>query len=474
MEALGLHFSSINGLSVAQRLRGGNYLSGSALMPIATAQSFFTLKFHNNCRTATRMQVVEEEYEVKQMKDMAAARKRWEALLPWSMAWSIVLTWSPLAVRDGKVKILTPREAGYAIQLSNKTLLDVRPSSERQKAWVKGSTWAPIFDVDDRLDPGTISRKVTDFMMGGWWSGVPTLSYDKSLAACELLYNAGYENLFWIQGGLEAAEEEDLDRDGPQPFKLAGIGGLSEFLGWTDQQRAAAAKEGWGYRLVFSARLLKKGSLAGRSVSCCGCIVSWGTASGPLSPGLEISLRQAMQTLSTCNQRCKGFKVPEVLEANGSALFSFTDEGLKHRRSRGVEVDPKRAFIFSQPKFSLSHFKKSGPAKGYVPANTWSPLHNYQLKNRQEVRNELCRRAFAPPSFFSLNPRSLFPSICCASNSAVGRRRLKQFLAAFHAMDEKLAVSGVEDLGNTKIEFLFYGCLLFSKKFVVSKVWDIP
>ncbi|PWA85511.1 rhodanese-like domain-containing protein 11, chloroplastic [Artemisia annua] len=33
-------------------------------------------------------------------------------------------------------------------------------------------------------------------------------------------------------------------------------GGLSEFLGWTDQQRAQAAKEGWGYRLVFSARLI--------------------------------------------------------------------------------------------------------------------------------------------------------------------------------------------------------------------------
>lgn len=27
------------------------------------------------------MQVVEEEYEVKQMKDMAAARKRWDAMV---------------------------------------------------------------------------------------------------------------------------------------------------------------------------------------------------------------------------------------------------------------------------------------------------------------------------------------------------------------------------------------------------------
>ncbi|XP_057952032.1 rhodanese-like domain-containing protein 11, chloroplastic isoform X2 [Malania oleifera] len=212
----------------------------------------------------TRMRVDEEEYELKQMKDMTAARKRWEAL-----------------VREEKVKVLTPREAGYAIQLSNKTLLDVRPSTEHKKAWVKHSTWIPIFDVDNRFDAGTLSKKITNFTMGGWWSGVPTLSYDnrflskvvekfpkdtdlivacqkglRSLAACELLYNAGYRNLFWVQGGLEAAEEEDLEREGTRPFKFAGIGGVSEFLGWTDQQRVAASKEGWGYRLVFSARLV--------------------------------------------------------------------------------------------------------------------------------------------------------------------------------------------------------------------------
>lgn len=32
--------------------------------------------------------------------------------------------------------------------------------------------------------------------------------FGRSLAACEILYNAGYRNLFWVQGGLEAAEEE--------------------------------------------------------------------------------------------------------------------------------------------------------------------------------------------------------------------------------------------------------------------------
>ncbi|CAA2974099.1 rhodanese-like domain-containing 11, chloroplastic [Olea europaea subsp. europaea] len=260
MEALGFHPL----LSISQRPKILKSVSGSTRLSNSSCPSFYTHKIKQNCRSDIRMQAVKEEYELKQMKDMTAARKRWEAL-----------------VRDGKVKVLTPREAGYAIQLSSKTLLDVRPTTERQKAWVKGSTWIPIFDVDYSFDAGTLSRKVTEFMMGGWWSGVPTLSYDKqfltkvlekfpkdtdlivacqkglrSLAACELLYNAGYENLFWVQGGLEAAEEEDLEREGPQPFKFAGIGGLSEYLGWTDQQRAAAAKEGWGYRLVYSARLV--------------------------------------------------------------------------------------------------------------------------------------------------------------------------------------------------------------------------
>lgn len=260
MEALGL--PPLSTLSVS-RCRAG-VLGRTCYSNFSVPSSLKLSTTHHKRHGIVRMQAYEEEYELKQMKDMAAARKRWEAL-----------------IREEKVKILSPREAGYAIQLSNKTLLDVRPSTERKKAWVKGSTWIPIFEVDDRFDVGTLSRKITNFMMGGWWSGVPALSYDsqfltkveqkfpkdtdlivacqkglRSLAACELLYNAGYSNLFWVQGGLEAAEEEDLVREGPEPFKLAGIGGLSEFLGWTDQQRVAAAKEGWGYRLVFSARLV--------------------------------------------------------------------------------------------------------------------------------------------------------------------------------------------------------------------------
>lgn len=34
------------------------------------------------------------------------------------------------------------------------------------KAWVRASTWIPIFDVDNKLDFGTVPRKVTNFVMG--------------------------------------------------------------------------------------------------------------------------------------------------------------------------------------------------------------------------------------------------------------------------------------------------------------------
>ncbi|XAR50260.1 hypothetical protein NMG60_11004536 [Bertholletia excelsa] len=271
MEALGLGLPPLNSLCSSSR-RSYRIQECCKLSPRAYGLDLLEssrIKGAPSSRTrpysfSIRMQAVGEDFELRQMKDMAAAKKRWDAMM-----------------REGKVKILTPREAGYAVQLSNKTLLDVRPSSEHEKAWVKGSTWIPIFEVDNGFDIGIISRKITNFMMGGWWSGVPTLSYNvqflpkveekfpkdadlivacqkglRSLAACELLYNAGYRNLFWVQGGLEAAEEEDLEREGPLPFRLAGIGGVSEFLGFTDQQRVAAAKEGWGYRLVFTARLV--------------------------------------------------------------------------------------------------------------------------------------------------------------------------------------------------------------------------
>ncbi|XP_073008058.1 rhodanese-like domain-containing protein 11, chloroplastic [Typha latifolia] len=265
MEALGHSVTSAITFSSPTR-RSDNPKNGSrVLYNPSIVQRGSSLDSKRSC-AVVRMGAVMggEEQETRQAKEMAAARKRWETL-----------------IREQKVKALLPREAGYAIQLSNKILLDVRPSNERNKAWVKGSAWIPIFDIDNPADFGALSKKITSFVMGGWWSGSPTLAYDKtfiskveekfpkdtdiivtcqkglrSLAACEQLYSAGFRNIFWVQGGLEAAEEEDFQREGPQPFKLAGIGGVSEFFGWTDQQRALAAKEGLGYRLVFTGRLI--------------------------------------------------------------------------------------------------------------------------------------------------------------------------------------------------------------------------
>uniref|UniRef100_K3YUP8 Rhodanese domain-containing protein n=1 Tax=Setaria italica TaxID=4555 RepID=K3YUP8_SETIT len=203
-----------------------------------------------------------EDEELRQTKEQAAARRRWETL-----------------IREQKIKTLTPREAGYTYKLTDKALLDVRPSNERQKAWVKGSTWIPVFDVDTSVDLGGLSKKVAGGVAAQHCHLINEIARNfvqqveekfskdtdiilvcqkglRSLAACEQLYNAGFENLFWVQGGLEAAEEEDFEREGSQPFKLAAIGGVSEFFGWTDQQRRQAAKEGLGYRLVFTGRLV--------------------------------------------------------------------------------------------------------------------------------------------------------------------------------------------------------------------------
>lgn len=225
---------------------------------------FTTTTSAKPCRRVVQVPRMEARDLAEQIKEMAAAQKRWEA-----------------QIREGKVKALTPKEASYAIQLSDKILLDVRPSTERKKAWVKGSIWIPVFDVDRKLYPGIISKKISNFIMGNWWSGIPLMAYNdqfikqieekftkdtdiivacqkgiRSLAACEQLYNTGYRNLYWVQGGFDAAEEGDFEQDGPQPLKFAGIGGFSEFIGWTDEQRSASAKEGWGYRAMYFGRLV--------------------------------------------------------------------------------------------------------------------------------------------------------------------------------------------------------------------------
>lgn len=199
-----------------------------------------------------------------EMKEFAAAEKRWQQ-----------------QVREGKVKSMTPKEAGYAYQLADYVLLDVRPSFEREKAWVKDSEWVPAFEPDQSVAPLSLLSKLNTFLFGGWWNGnvvtrrnerfmadvvakVPRGSNVivacqrglRSLAACEHLYKAGYRNIYWINGGFDAAEDEDFKREGPEPLKFAGLGGFSEFIGMTDPQRQRARREGLGYRAIFLARIV--------------------------------------------------------------------------------------------------------------------------------------------------------------------------------------------------------------------------
>lgn len=200
----------------------------------------------------------------EQMKEMRAAEKRWEQ-----------------QVKEGKVKQLSAKEAGYAMQLNDYTFLDVRPSNEHSRVSVKDSIHIPIYDVDQSVDPASLSKKFSNFTMGGWWNGLPVMKYNerfmpdvvakipktaniivgcqkglRSLAACEQLYKAGYRNLFWLNGGLDAVQEGDLEKEGPLPFNFGGIGGVSEFIGWTDVQRLEAKKQGLGYRVALFGRLL--------------------------------------------------------------------------------------------------------------------------------------------------------------------------------------------------------------------------
>ncbi|XP_026661562.1 rhodanese-like domain-containing protein 11, chloroplastic isoform X2 [Phoenix dactylifera] len=212
MEAFGRTLTTTLAISPSApwRQRAG-HRGRSSLLSIPRPRS---PNFGGRSRAAVRMgaSVGGEEEEARQAKEMVAARRRWEAL-----------------IREQKIKVLTPREAGYAIQLSNKTLLDVRPSTEHNKAWVKGSTWIPIFDVDSSVDMQTLAKKITNFVMGGWWSGSPMLAFDK---------------------GFIGKVEEKFPKD--SDIIVACQKGLS----WTDQQRAIAAKEGWAYRLVFTGRLV--------------------------------------------------------------------------------------------------------------------------------------------------------------------------------------------------------------------------
>lgn len=72
-------------------------------------------------------------------------------------------------------------------------------------------------------------------------SGMPC----RSLAACEQLSRAGYTELAWISGGLDTVRPGEMKTTADKDLRYAGIGGLSQVVGWTEvQQEESKDKDG--------------------------------------------------------------------------------------------------------------------------------------------------------------------------------------------------------------------------------------
>ncbi|KAK9786288.1 hypothetical protein WJX73_004939 [Symbiochloris irregularis] len=183
--------------------------------------------------------------QAEEIENMDDAAKRWSK-----------------QVREGKVKSINTKSAGDMIK-NDWTMLDVRPREEAEVASVEGAVRVPLYVVDEELSVGTFLKKAMAFgAMGGWWEGgthmIPNTKFlsevqkkipkDKkvvvtcqkglrSLAASEQLSRAGYASVAWINGGLQTAKKGDLPVVGADDIRMAGIGGLSKVLGWTEVQQ---------------------------------------------------------------------------------------------------------------------------------------------------------------------------------------------------------------------------------------------
>lgn len=141
--------------------------------------------------------------------------------------------------------------AGYRV-------LDVRPQYEWERSHIKGSTHIPLFVEDAANDPITLLKKQLTFGYGGFWEGVrltkenpnfrqevmallkdpsrPTLVVCqkglRSLNAAEMLCgDLNFEDVAWLQGGLDTVNSDDFPVVGKVPLRQAGKGGASLVLG---------------------------------------------------------------------------------------------------------------------------------------------------------------------------------------------------------------------------------------------------
>eukprot|EP00892_Ulva_mutabilis_P000386 jgi/Ulvmu1/10348/UM061_0031.1 len=187
----------------------------------------------------------------QQDADMKAAEARWDAQL-----------------RDGIVKNVMAKDLMQYIQ-DGWTVLDVRPPSETRKVHVADAVEVPLFVPDTSLDPSSLLKQMSAFGLGGWWLGgthmKPNASFLpdvqakipkdakvivacqkglRSLAAAEQLSRAGYSDLAWVNGGLDNSRPGDVPTRGEKDIRYAGIGGVSEMVGWTEVQQENAGPAG--------------------------------------------------------------------------------------------------------------------------------------------------------------------------------------------------------------------------------------
>lgn len=189
---------------------------------------------------------------------MKAAQARWEE-----------------QIRDGRVRNITPADVN-SLLADGYTLLDVRPPTEISKAQLENAVEVPLFVLEDDPSVGTLIKQATAFGMGGWWLGGAHMKPNpnflgevqaripqdakllvvcqkglRSLAACEQLARAGYKTLAWVNGGLDTARPGQVATKNGVDIRMAGIGGLSELLGWTEVQQETGKGFAGGYQNII-------------------------------------------------------------------------------------------------------------------------------------------------------------------------------------------------------------------------------
>lgn len=190
---------------------------------------------------------------------------------------SSVTTCCQAATMPGKVRNIPAAEFTNLVN-EGWIVLDVRPSDELKKAPLQNALEIPLFVADESSSISTLIKKSTAFGMGGWWLGgthmIPNPEFlaavqasipDKenakiivvcqkglrSLSACEQLARVGYQNLAWINGGLDTGSAGTIPTKNGVDVRIGGIGGLSEFLGWTEVQQENGSGFAGGYQNIL-------------------------------------------------------------------------------------------------------------------------------------------------------------------------------------------------------------------------------